>query len=322
MTCNPHRTLFLFLLILRMVLPFCIFVPTFGQVKKQSNAFEMVSQELQLIEKGLLQLKVGKPEARKGLVENPIIPNVPPREHQSIPQKPQKSTQADAIRGAVQELQPVESNLLNLHREERRKPSEATRMPGNTIPRGKLTRLRPLGSYFLFFNPGITFSRERDYTLSTGENAVLGTDTGLDIAISFGRQIGPWALGAQVSHRRFSYTQLTLATETYDASGDSTSFSFSLYGGHDLAIANSWNLHAGISLGLAKSDEAFSLTGIGSAAPEDGSHFQGGLGIAVEYAFSDLCAAHLGYRFTYVGEVGNFASLPINQVELGLRWNL
>jgi hypothetical protein len=61
---------------------------------------------------------------------------------------------------------------------------------------------------------------------------------------------------------------------------------------------------------------------VGRALLVDNLLFQGSIRMALEYAFSDLCAAHIGYRFTYLDDLREFDSMPIHQVELGLRLNL
>jgi hypothetical protein len=96
-------------------------------------------------------------------------------------------------------------------------------------------------------------------------------------------------------------------------------------------LGHSWHLHSGVSLGVSESDEFLSVqvsptssapTFTGRRVYADGSHFQGSIRTALEYSFSDLCAAYLGYRFTYVDDLEDFDSLLVHQAELGLRWKL
>ena len=114
----------------------------------------------------------------------------------------------------------------------------------------------------------------------------------------------------------------------FDATGDSTSYSFALYGGRDFTLGHYWNLHSALTLGVTSRHETFTLPDVpsGSGSPfqkaDDGPRFQGSIRMALEYAFSNLCSAHLGYRFSYVDELRDFDSMPIHKAELGLRWNL
>ena len=141
--------------------------------------------------------------------------------------------------------------------------------------------------------------------------------------MAFGGQLGPWTIGPEISFRRLAYKKFIVPGSTYDATGDSNSYSLALYGGYDLSFKQAWNIHTAISIGISKSDEKITLTHFTVPTyAASGSHFQGSIRMALEYAFSDLCAAHIGYRFTYLDDLREFDSMPIHQAELGLRLNL
>ena len=141
--------------------------------------------------------------------------------------------------------------------------------------------------------------------------------------MAFGKQLGQWTIGPEIGFRRLGYKKFISTLVHEDATGDSISYSLALYGGYDLTFSHSWNIHTAISLGVSKIDEKITLTHI-PVLPitASGSNFQGSIRTALEYAFSDLCSAHLGYRFSYVDDIGDFGSMPIHQAELGLRLNL
>ena len=183
------RTTFIRVLILTL----CVLSPAEGE---QSDAFQIVREELRLVEQGLNELKPLRKETRELGVENPT-PVAPRTNRRIIPQPRRNSAQSNAIRAVGQELRLIENTLLNLHNEETKQPFEKKHIPENPMPRRQMGAHRPLGSYFLFFNPGITFSGEREYA----DIARLDTEKGYQLAIAFGKQIGAWTLGVEVASR-------------------------------------------------------------------------------------------------------------------------
>ena len=183
-----------------------------------------------------------------------------------------------------------------------------------------IVKVRQRGNYFLFITSGIAFADERKYGTS---GISLRTRTGIDFSIAFGGQFGQWTIGPEIDYRRLGYKEAVFGALSTPATGASTSRTLAIYGGRDFAIGHSLNLHAGVSIGLTYRDETFTLPSV-SATPtaDDDLLFQGSIRMALEYAFSDLCAAHIGYRFTYLDDLREFDSMPINQAELGLRLNL
>ena len=106
-----------------------------------------------------------------------------------------------------------------------------------------------------------------------------------------------------------------------------------LYGGRDFSITHFWKLHGGISLGVASRHETFTLPDFDDPRrkptfptpyqqTDDGPRFQGSIRLALEYDFSKLCSAHLGYRFSYVEDLRDFDSMPIHQAQIGMRFRL
>ena len=131
----------------------------------------------------------------------------------------------------------------------------------------------------------------------------------------------------EIDYRRLGYKEAVVLALSTPATGASTSRTLAIYGGRDFAIGHSLNLNAGVSIGLTYRDETFTLpdvlvAGIPFQKADDNLLFQGSIRMALEYAFSDLCAAHFGYRFTYLDDLREFDSMPIHQAELGLRLNL
>jgi len=162
--------------------------------------------------------------------------------------------------------------------------------------------------------------------------AQLETKTGSGLSVAIGRQTENWTLGAEFGYFRQGYDTFNFFPNPLEtASGDSRNYSFSLFVGRDFQLNHSWRIHARATLGFALRHEALGSATLQAAFDpnyndfpirDEGACFQGSTGIQVDYAFSDLCSTYLGYRFTYVNELRHFDAMPINMVELGLRWNL
>jgi hypothetical protein len=187
------------------------------------------------------------------------------------------------------------------------------------------------GKYFLFSGSYLAFTSERSLALGSAK-AQLETKTGRGLSVAIGRQNENWTLGAEFGYFRQGYETFNLPTAFSEiATGNSRNYSFSLFVGRDFQLNRSWRIHAGATLGVSLRHEAigsptlralFSPNYNDFLIRDEGACFQGSAGIRLDYAFSDLCSTYLGYRFTYVNELGDFDILPINMVELGLRWNL
>jgi hypothetical protein len=181
--------------------------------------------------------------------------------------------------------------------------------------------------YFLF--SGITLASSETSLLQLGPaRASLRTKTGNGFGVAFGKRLGNWTLGAELQYLKQEYDHFEVPSFAISetAWGDRRHYSLALYGGHDFQLHHSWRLHTGLSLGAATRHETVNssllhASGIGTIE-DRGTTFSGSAKINVDYAFSDLCSAYVGYRFTYIPKLGDFDSLPIHQTELGLRWNL
>ena len=305
-----------------LLLTIALSVPAFAfaQQPAGSDKFESVRNEIRLVEQGLEKLLNNS---------KPTEPQNPARDtHRGEQSRPagfrRPSAHANAIRVVGRELSQIENNLLNLNLDKGKPPPEFSSVPERTVSRDQLLSLRPRGSYFLFINPGVTIVNDRAYS---DDLLVLQARDGYHFSVAMGKQLGPWTLGVELGHRRFEYESGLISSVANDplvVEGDSRSNYFSIIGGYDVAISRSWNFRVSLTAGIAKSEESLiSFNGISLGLPNQSkSHFQGSAGLALEYAFSQLCAAQLGYRFTYLSEMGSYEALPINQIELGLRWNL
>jgi hypothetical protein len=180
--------------------------------------------------------------------------------------------------------------------------------------------------YFLF--SGITLASSETSHLQLGTaRASLHTKIGNGFGVAFGKRLGNWTLGAEFQYLKQEYDHFEVPSFAISetAWGDRRHYSLALYGGHDFQLHHSWRLHTGLSLGAATRHETVnsSLLHASIGPIEDrGTTFSGSAKINVDYAFSDLCSAYVGYRFTYIPKLRDFDSLPIHQTELGLRWKL
>ena len=181
--------------------------------------------------------------------------------------------------------------------------------------------------YFLF--SGITLAASETSPLQLGmARASLHTKIGNGFGVAFGKRLGNWSLGAELQYLKQEYEHIEIASLAISetAWGDRRHYSLALYGGHDFQLHHRWRLHTGLMLGAATRHETVNSSllhssGIGQIENR-GTTFSGSAKINVDYSFSDLCSAYVGYRFTYIPKLGDFDSLPIHQTELGLRWNL
>ncbi|MDA1048418.1 MAG: hypothetical protein O3A82_16025 [Verrucomicrobia bacterium] len=303
----------------------------------QSKNISSLSEELIIIEKELLRL--GREQERKASVQKPPA-TIPPAIEKTTPPTPSGSSQSKNISSLSEELIIIEKELTEIKRgEESRKLKRVPSTARITPESRSVVIVRPSGHYFLLLNSGIAFAQDREFASSYA--SLLRTRPGVELSVAFGRQFGPWTIGPEIGYRRLEYKQFivqglpTSSFSSIDATGNSSSYSLAMYVGRDFQLGHSWHLHSGVSLGVSESDEFLSVqvsptssapTFTGRRVYADGSHFQGSIRTALQYSFSDLFAAYLGYRFTYVDDLEDFEvkfdSLLVHQAELGLRWNL
>ena len=276
-----------------------------------------LKRELGLIKKDLQTLQ---PNNERPAVAPALSSTIPEVSSKKVSQNPLVLKRTAAIIEVKDDLHLIRQGLLELQADKTTEPSKQKISIESNFPVRSIVKVRQRGNYFLFINSGIAFADERKYGTS---GISLRTRTGIDFSIAFGGQFGQWTIGPEIDYRRLGYKEAVFGALSTPATGASTSRTLAIYGGRDFAIGHSLNLHAGVSIGLTYRDETFTLPSV-SATPtaDDDLLFQGSIRMALEYAFSDLCAAHIGYRFTYLDDLREFDSMPIHQAELGLRWNL
>jgi hypothetical protein len=289
----------------------------------QSKNISSLSEELILIEKELLRL--AREQERKSSVQKPPS-TIPPAIENTTPPPLAGSSQSKNISSLSEELILIEKELVEIKRgEENRKSKRVQFTPGITPGARSVVIVRPSGHYFLLLNSGIAFAQDREYSHPGSSAYLLRTRPGFELSVAFGRQFGPWTIGPEIGYRRLGYNQFIWSgfIAPISVEGDSTSYSLAMYVGRDFELGHSWHLHSGVSLGISESDEFFSIpVPLVPTFTADGSHFQGSIRTALEYSFSDLCAAYLGYRFTYVDDLEDFDSMPIHQAQIGMRFRL
>ena len=285
----------------------------------RESALSALKQELLELERELVEYRMTEKEEPKSADSFPSITITPSN---------RDTNRAESINSLRTDLDAIENGLTTF------KGTETDNFPGVkpdieviTVRRKQVVIEHKKSKYFLFVNPGIAFSQDREFTLDSGDKAILETHNGLDLSIAFGRQFGSWSIGPEIGFRRIGYKNFILPPESFNATGDSSSYSLSLYGGRDFSITHFWKLHGGISLGVASRHETFTLPDVPvNGSPfqqtDDGPRFQGSIRLALEYDVSKLCSAHLGYRFSYVEDLRGFDSMPIHQAQIGMRFRL
>jgi len=311
-------------------LSFCVLSQAYGQedlrsAAEQKDYINKLKKELLQVKKDLGTLDTNK---EKPAVVPPPTPSIPKIGSKTVSPSPLILKRSTAISATKEDLRRIRKSLLELQRGKTTEPEEQEPSLERNVPVRRLVKVRQRNNYFLFVNPGIAFAQDREYSPSSSPyKSLLETRAGLELSIAFGGQIGPWTIGPEIGYRRLGYKSFStpsLPFNTKTETGNSTSFSFALYSGRDIALSDQLNLNLGASLGVANLYETFTFTipGFVYNATEEGSRFQGSIRTAIEYAFSDLCSTHLGYRFSYVDDLGDFGSLLVHQAELGLRLNL
>ena len=291
--------------------------PNSGFVRE--NHVNELKRELVQIKKDLQTLQ---PNNERPAVAPALSPTIPAVSSKKVSPNPLVLKRTTAIIEVKDDLHLIRQGLLELQAEKTTEPSKQKISLENNLPVRSVIKVRSRGNYFLFINPGIAFTKDREFA-APGGPSLLSTHTGTAFSMAFGGQLGPWTIGPEISFRRLAYKKFIVPGSTYDATGDSNSYSLALYGGYDLSFKQAWNIHTAISIGISKSDEKITLTHFTVPTyAASGSHFQGSIRMALEYTFSDLCSAHLGYRFSYIDDLREFDSMPIHQAELGLRLNL
>jgi hypothetical protein len=312
--------------LLMFALSFCVLSQAYGREDLRSTAeqkdyINKLKKELLQIKKDLVTLETNN-EKPAGTPE--LSPTIPEVSDKTLSPSPLILKRSTALSATKEDLRRIRKGLLELQggnatETAKQKPSLET-----NIPVRRVGKVRQHNTYFLFVNSGIAFANERKYGSS---GLALRTRTGIDFSIAFGGQFGQWTIGPEIDYRRLGYKEAVVLALSTPATGASTSRTLAIYGGRDFAIGHSLNLNAGVSIGLTYRDETFTLPdvlvdGIPFQKADDNLLFQGSIRLALEYAFSDLCAAHFGYRFTYLDDLREFDSMPIHQAELGLRLNL
>ena len=308
------------------------FANTFAQTgttvrNGRESALSALKQELLELERELVEYRMTEKEEPKSANSFPLIPKTP---KPNITPSNRDTNRAESIHSLRTDLDAIENGLTTF------KGTETDNFPGVkpdieviTVRRKQVVLEHKESKYFLFVNPGIAFAQDSEFALSSGDKAILETHKGLDLSIAFGRQFGSWSIGPEIGFRQIGYSNFILSTSPtpFSATGGSTSYSFALYGGREFSITHFWKLHGGTSLGVASRHETFTLPNVPvNGSPfqqtDDGARFQGSIRLALEYNFSKLCSAHLGYRFSYVEDLRDFDSMPIHQAQIGMRFRL
>ena len=307
------------------------FANTFAQTgmpvrSGRESSLSALKQELLELEQALVELRMKEKQEPKSADSFPSIPKTP---KPNITPSNRDTNRAESIHSLRTDLDAIENGLTTF------KGTETGNFPGVkpdieviTVRRKQVVLKHKPSKYFLFVNPGIAFSQDREFALSSGDKAILETHNGLDLSIAFGRQFGSWSIGPEIGFRQIGYSNFILSTSPtpFSATGGSTSYSFALYGGREFSISHFWKLHVGTSLGVASRHETFTVPLLPPFSPvqiaDNGPRFQGSIRLALEYDFSKLCSAHLGYRFSYVEDLRDFDSMPIHQAQIGMRFRL
>ncbi|MDA1048777.1 MAG: hypothetical protein O3A82_17860 [Verrucomicrobia bacterium] len=318
--------------LLMFALSFCVLSQAYGREDLRSTAeqkdyINKLKKELLQIKKDLVTLETNN-EKPAGTPE--LSPTIPEVSDKTLSQSPLILKRSTSISATKEDLRRIRKGLLELQGGKTTETAEQEPSLETSLPVRKVVKVRQHNNYFLFVNPGIAFAQDREYSQAVSHHkSFLETRAGLELSIAFGGQIGPWTIGPEIGYRRLGYKSIStpsLPFNTKTETGNSTSYFFALYSGRDIALSHQLNLNLGVSLGVANINETFTFEIPGSFtshnATEEGSRFQGSIRTAIEYAFSDLCSAHLGYRFSYVNDIGDFGSLLVHQAELGLRLNL
>jgi hypothetical protein len=311
-------------------LSFCVLSQAYGQedlrsAAEQKDYINKLKKELLQVKKDLGTLDTNK---EKPAVVPPPTPSIPEVSDKTLSPSPLILKRSTTISATKEDLRRIRKGLLELQGGKTTETAEQEPSLETSLPVRKVVKVRQHNNYFLFVNPGIAFAQDREYSQAARPlQSFLETRAGLELSIAFGGQIGPWTIGPEIGYRRLGYKSIStpsLPFNTKTETGNSTSYSFALYSGRDIALSHQLNLNLGVSLGVANINETFTfaITGYSHNATEEGSRFQGSIRTAIEYAFSDLCSTHLGYRFSYVDDLGDFGSLLVHQAELGLRLNL
>jgi hypothetical protein len=283
----------------------------------RENHVSELKQGLVQIKKGLETLEVNN---QRPAVAPPRSSTNPKAVIKTASQPPIVLKRTAAIREVKEDLRLIRQGLLELQEEETTEPDKLESSVKTRPPHRNVVKVQSHGRYFLFVNTGIAFANERKYGSS---GLALRTRTGIDFSIAFGGQFGQWTIGPEIDYHRLGYKEAVFGPLSTPATGASTSRTLAIYGGRDFPIGHSLNLHGGVSIGLTYRDETFTLPSISDTpTADDDLLFQGSIRLALEYAFSDICSAHLGYRFSYIDDLREFDSMPIHQAELGLRLNL
>ena len=172
-------------------------------------------------------------------------------------------------------------------------------------------QLRP---FVAFMAPGKTKYMYNKEQASFTENA------GFSLGVIGSRRIGNWKADLRFGYLRNEYSGTLISPN--DAVGEMELFSLSAQIGYAFPVTDTLSLSSSFGLGYGSRSNDFTFTPIKSVFKRYAdSSMTFDLGLGLDYKFSDVMSAYLGYRLMGVSDNGPFDRMTLHLFELGLGAN-
>ena len=177
-------------------------------------------------------------------------------------------------------------------------------------------------SNYLIISPNFNFSRELEYS-SGGGVFEMDTETGMGMSLELGKSVGIFDLGILLGFDQVRLKNLAVAGTPYNGKGKVSSYKIALQPAIKLGFNDHLYLRFGTGLGISSRHDHFKINDGSTMIDiyEDNLCLLLNLHSSLGLQITEASSLFLGYRFSYLGESGNFEDFGIHAVEIGGRFD-
>lgn len=183
--------------------------------------------------------------------------------------------------------------------------------------------LRPAADFsnYLIISPNFNFSRELEYS-SGGGVFEMDTETGMGMSLELGKSLGIFDLGILLGFDQVRLKNLAVSGTPYNGKGKVSSYKIALQPAIKLDFNDHLYLRFGTGLGISSRHDHFKINDGSTMVDiyEDNLCLLLNLHSSLGLQITEASSLFLGYRFSYLGESGNFEDFAIHAVEFGGRF--
>ena len=177
-------------------------------------------------------------------------------------------------------------------------------------------------SNYLIISPNFNFSRKLEYS-RRGAVFEMDTETGMGMSLELGKSVGIFDLGILLGFDQVRLKNLVVAGTPYNGKGKVSSYKIALQPAIKLGFNDHLYLRFGTGLGISSRHDHFKINdgSIMDEFYEDNLCLLLNLHSSLGLQITEASSLFLGYRFSYLGESGNFEDFGIHAVEIGGRFD-